>query len=499
MHNDMILVLDFGAQQGRSIARKVRGEQVYCEVLPYDASLESIQARAPRGIILAGGTMDAFAPDAIECDPGVFDMDVPVLGMGYGARLLLRHLGGRRLKTVLSGQSAEIVFEDSPLFAGLSSTERYFERLDEHELPEGVVPIARTGDGLAVAFACENRYGTQFYAEQNDPDGFAVLRNFAQGICGCEPTWTIERFIDDAVADIRERMGDARRALIAISGGVDSAVCAALMHRAIGDRLCCLHVDTGLMREGETEMVMRLFRERMDITPIRVDASERFLNRLAGVYDPDEKRRVIDEEFLKIFQEEAHRLGDVDCLVQGTIYNDVLEADGRAKQSMGMVKDIGFGRLIEPVRRLFKEEVRQVGTTLGLPVELVGRQAFPGPGLAVRCMGEVTAHKLRMLRKADAIYSEAVAQAGLDRRIGQYFAVLTDVRTRDYSALGVECPGYTVALRAVNHLGAMSANAYRLPYDLLERVVERITSEVEGVNRVVYDITGKPPASIEWE
>lgn len=498
MDENRLLVLDFGARQGRSIARKVRGEQVYCEVLPCDAPIERILERRPKGLLLVGGAFDADAPGAPDCDRRVFDLDVPILGMGYGARILLKHLGGQRVKALIKGQTAQVQFEDSPLFAGLTESERYFERLDEQVLPEGAQAIAHTPEGAPVAFCAGNRFGIQFHVEQNDPDGFAILRNFAQGICGCAPTWNLSEFIDGAVEKIRAQVGEGR-ALVAISGGVDSAVCAALMHKAIGDDLYCLHVDTGLMRKGEIELVKRLFREQMGVALHLVDASERFLSRLTGIRDAREKRRIIAEEFLHIFEEEAAKAG-IETLVQGTNYNDVLDQQPTALGARRPPEagQAGFAALIEPVRPLFKEEVRQVAEMLGLPGELVNRQAFPGAGLAVRCMGEVSERKLLMLRKADAIYCEAIAQAGLDRRISQYFAVLTDVQTRG-SLEGAPTKGYTVALRAVNHSGDMSAGAYRLPYDLLERVVMRITTEVEGVNRVVYDVTGKPPATIEWE
>ncbi|NLG25823.1 MAG: glutamine-hydrolyzing GMP synthase [Clostridiales bacterium] len=504
MNGDMILILDFGGAQSHSVARKVRGEKVYCEVLPFDAPIERVRGRNPKGIILVGGSGDAFAPGAPDCDPAVYSSGLPMLAIGYGSRALLRAMGGRSRGPALTRQTMEVSFSPSPLFTGLTASERFIERLDLIDLPEGFSPIASgvaDGGGLTAAFSFEEKklYGMQFSAEQNDPDGLAILANFARGIAGCAPWWSMDVFIEQEVARIRERVGGGS-ALMGISGGVDSAVCAALMHRAIGRRMHCVYVDTGLMRKGETELVRRLFGEQMDMQLVVVDARERFLARLAGVTDPDQKRRAIGDEFVRAFEDEARTIGHVEFLVQGTIYPDVIQSFGATDSlMMGARGDAPlFEAVLEPVRALFKDEVRQVGEALGMSREIVGRQPFPGVGLALRCVGEVTERKLATLREADAIFREEIEAAGLDRRIWQYFAVLTDMRSVGVAPGGREY-GQVVALRAVSSVDATTAIAYRLPYDLLERVVSRITAEAPDVARVVYDVTGKPPAMIEWE
>ena len=491
MDNDQILILDFGGQQAQLMARKLRGERFFCEILPCETAAACVAARAPRGLVLAGGAGDPDDAGARHADAQVFALGIPVLAMGYGAREMALALGGKLLDTQISGRSAQISFSQSPLFEGLGESERFFSRVDSIELPEGFCAVAYAGGGLVPAFASEEKrlYALQFYAENNDPDGLQILANFAGGICGCEPWWSMEAFLERAQADICAQVGDGS-ALIAISGGVDSAVCAALMHRAIGDRLKCLYINTGLMRKGETALVTSTFRDALGMELICVDAGERVLKRLEGVIAPSAKREVVEQEVMRVFEEEARALGHVDCLCQGTIYPDVLSGATRCAP--------GFDRCVEPLRLLFKDEVRQLGEVLGMPRELTQRQPFPEPGLAVRIVGEVTREKLDMLRQADAIFREEVADAGLDRRIWQYFAVLTDIRTltlRD----GVACQEYAVALRAVSSQDALAFNAYRMPYDLLERVTQRVTREVVGVNRVLYDVTGRASSSIEWE
>lgn len=506
MNNNMILILDFGGSQGQSIARKVRGERVYCEVVPYDVSIDVVREKNPRGIMMVGNSCDVSEDTPNGCAQAVYLLGVPILAMGSAALILARDMGARLMGPVMDKRTAQISFTDSPLFGGLGDTDRYFERVDALELPEGFSPIA-SGSGLTAAFACESRklYALQFFPEQNDPDGLAIIHNFCIDICECEPTWSMDAFIERELTHIRETVGSGR-ALLAISGGVDSSVCAALMHRAIGRQLVCLHVDTGLMRKGETAMVDRMFKQHMDMNLICVDASERFLEKLRGVTDPECKRRIIDEEFIRVFEDEALKLGKIDFLVQGTIYPDVIEtfdASGRSGRvhhniAGGLPEKIGFQAVIEPVRDLFKDEVRAVGMALGLPAELIHRQPFPGPGLAVRTLGEVTREKLDILREADAIFREEIVAAGLDKRIWQYFAVLLDARSTGIRN-GERSYDHAVALRAINSFDAMSASVYRLPYDLLERVTIRITTEVPGINRVVYDLTCKPPATIEWE
>ena len=502
MFGDKVLILDFGGAQAQSVARKVRGERVYCEVLPCDAPLEQIRQAGARGILLAGGGQ--ADEDARRCDPRVFSLDLPVLAMGYSARLMASELGGKLLGVLAEDRAVEISFAECALFEGVGESDRYLERVEAIELPEGFQALAFSAGGLVPAFGSDERrmYALQFYPEINDPDGLKILANFAVGICGCAPEWSVDRFVERELDKIRETVGDGR-VLMAISGGVDSSVCAALMHRAVGENLTCLYVNTGLMRKGETELVMRAFRDQLGMDLLCVDATDRFLSRLKGVTDPREKRSAVDDEMMRVFADEARALGPFDCLVQGTIYPDVIGGGRRgglhAAEHKPMLADgIEFSKILEPLRVLFKDEVRQVGEVLEIPRELISRQPFPGAGLAIRCMGEVTQQKLRILREADAIFRGEIADAGLDRRIWQYFAILTDghcAETHD----GERVCEYVVALRAVSSQDAVSAYAYRMPYDLLERVVQRITTEVPAVSRVVYDITSKPTAGIEWE
>lgn len=500
---DKLLILDMGGTQSQSIARRLRGESVYCEIAAGDISAEKVREKEPKGLVLVGGMRDASAADAPDCAQEIYEMGLPMLCLGYGARIAAKHFGAQLHGAVLEERPAHIEFGEDPIFAGLSECDRFIDRADAWTLPEDFVSIA-AGDGFDAAFACPQRqmWGMQFYPESNDPDGLQILANFAD-ICGCAREWTIEQFISDQIDAICAQVGDGH-ALIAISGGIDSAVCAALMHKAIGERMHCVHVDTGLMRKDEAAMIARVFSE-MGVDLRFVSAQERFLNVLRGVTDPEEKRRLIGREFVRVFEEEAEKIGEVEHLAQGTIYPDVLSSggDGRAvfksrHNVAGMPEKMRFKSVVEPLRALFKDEVRRLGSALGLPEEMVRRQPFPGPGLAVRCIGEVTREKLEILREADAIFREEIAKAGLDKRIWQYFAVLTDMQSvgvRD----GVRTYDHTVALRAINFIDAANVTAVRLPYDLLETCVSRITSEVPGVNRVVYDITGKPPATVEWE
>lgn len=487
-----------GGQQGRLIARKVRGEGVYCEVLPYDAPKESIVKRAPKGIIVAGGAGDPYGEQARTLPDYVYDMGLPILGIGYGAGVLLRRAGGHLKNTVFGRGTAQVTFLDSPLFAGLTQSERLMDRVDDVALPESCRPAATLEDGKIAAFEETERrvWGMQFMPEQNDPDGLMILRNFAVNICGCEGNWNIDTFLESELTYIRRKVGEGR-VLMTLSGGVDSSVCAALLNRAIGDRLICLYVDTGLMRSGENAQVAGAIASIPGITLRKVDASARFLERLKGVRDAAVKRRVVMDELCRVFLGYAKDLGWVECIAQGTTYDDVLSLDGKMDAMHALASESGrFPITLEPVCRLFKDEVRLLGDALGLPPELTRQQSFPGPGLALRCLGDVTEERLTMLRRADGIFREEIEAAGLEKRIRQYFAVLTDLETGD--AYGRA--GCTLALRAVNWTGGFTtATAYRLPYDLLERVVDRVTREVPGVNRVVYDLTGKPPAGIEWD
>lgn len=498
MPGDMILVVDYGGTQVQSTARKLRGDQVYCEILPPDAAPGLLADPNVKGILLVG------EPDeAQEVGEALYTAGLPVLALGACARRLCVAMGGKALAAQIEARTAQITFADSALFDGLIESDRYFDRVDMLELPDGCDAIAFSPGGVVPAFSDEEKkiYGLQFYAETNDPDGLRILSNFARGVCGCTPWWSMEAF----AAEFEERMNaefPTGTALLAISGGVDSSVCAAIMHRAIGDRLKCVFVDTGLMRLGEREIVKKVFLDDLGLDFVIVDAADRFLGRLQGISDPEQKREAVADEMMHVIANEARGFGKIDCLVQGTIYPDVLSAkssdSGCPKDTTALMDHIEFDLLVEPLRMLFKDEVRELGEVLGLPKEIISRQPFPEAGLAVRCIGEVTRERLDMLGRADAIFREEIADAGLDRRIWQYFAVLTGCKSygmRD----GKPSYEYAIALRAVSSQDAISAYAYRLPYDLLERVVARITTEVEGVNRVLYDATGKPPAMIEWE
>ena len=472
----------------------LRGDSIYCEITRPEKALKRLENS--RGIIIAGEGSEEF-------DPALLNAGVPVMAMGSAARSMCNMLGGQVLGTQLENRTSLISFEYSQLFDGIMESERYFDRVDMLELPVGFKPVAYIDGGTVAAFADEEKrlYGLQFYAENHDIDGIRMLSAFAREICGCEAWWSLHTFADDAIAELREKIGGGT-ALMSISGGVDSTVCAALVYKAIGANLKCLYVNTGLMRKGEPELVKHNFSERLGLELITVDASERFLARLKGITDADEKRAVVRDEMLNVVADEAAKLGKVDYFVQATIYPDVLEMDNvdssAASDRRTLMDHIEFEHLAEPMRRLFKDEVRRLGDVLGMPQELIGRQPFPEAGLAVRCMGEVTREKLAILGSADDIFRSEIKEAGLDRRIWQYFVVLPDITTNGLDDNGVN-RGYMAALRAVSSKDALSANYVRLPYDLIERVVERITGEIPQINRVVYDVTGKPPALIEWE
>lgn len=511
MQHEAILILDFGGQYNQLIARRVRDQQVYCEVLPYNTPLKKIKHRNYRGIIFTGGPRSAAFADAPRCAPEIFELGIPILGICYGAQLMAVLLGGA-VETPDKREYGNVplkIEEDSLLFSDVPAATSCWMSHTDHisVLPAGFAKTAET-ESCPVA-AMENRkqkfYAVQFHPEvQHTPQGNQMLRNFLFAVCGCRGDWKMKTFISDSVARIKQQTG-GRKVLCALSGGVDSSVAAVLVHKAVADKLTCIFVDHGLLRKGEGDAVEKLFREQYEINLIRVNAQERFLKHLAGITDSESKRKIIGEEFIRVFEQEAKKLGTVDFLVQGTIYPDVIESgsgDAAVIKSHhnvgGLPEDIGFEAIIEPLRDLFKDEVRQVGLELGIPEKLVWRQPFPGPGLAIRIMGEVDEEKLIILREADAIFREEIFRAGLDREIHQYFAVLTGIRS--VGVMGDERTyDYTIALRGVTTTDFMTADWARIPHDLLARISNRIVNEVRQVNRIVYDITTKPPATIEWE
>ena len=510
---EKILILDFGGQYNQLIARRVREQQVYCEVHPGSMPLEEIRRFDPIGVIFTGGPHSVYLPDAPRPDPGVFSLGVPILGICYGCQLLAHLLGGE--VTPAQDDAAreygktETRFEtDCALFSGLPETSVTWMSHGDYlaRVPEGFRPTARSAACPTAAICDEARrfYGVQFHPEVNHTEfGREMLRKFLYTVCGAHGEWTMADFRRRAVEAVRERVG-AGRVLLALSGGVDSSVLAALLSEAVGEQLTCIFVDHGLLRKNEGEEVEAAFAGRK-LNFHRVNAQSRFLDRLRGVTEPEEKRRAIGEEFIRVFEAEAHHIGAVDFLAQGTIYPDVIEsglgeaAVIKSHHNVGGLPDtVDFKEILEPLRMLFKDEVRDLGRALGLPESLVSRQPFPGPGLAIRVIGEVTAEKLALLREADAIFREEMASAGFDRTASQYFAVLTNLRS-----VGVMGDGrtydYAVALRSVQTSDFMTADWSRLPYELMDRVSVRIVNEVSGVNRVLYDITSKPPATVEYE
>ena len=512
-NHQLVLVLDFGGQYNQLIARRVREHNVFCEVKPYKTSIEEIKAMNPIGIIFTGGPNSVYEETSPKCDPALFDLGIPVLGICYGCQLMAHTLGGQVTAAQEDtareyGKTRTFYNTGCKLFKGLPAEGISWMSHGDYmaKVPEGFELVAHTDACPTAAIANEARgfYGVQYHPEVNHTEnGSLMLKNFLYEICHAKGDWTMEDYCRTAIAAIREKVGDGK-VLLALSGGVDSSVAAALLAEAVGRQLTCVFVDHGLMRLNEADEVEAAF-AKWDLQFVRVDAEDRFLAKLAGVEEPEGKRKIIGEEFIRVFEEEAKKIGAVDFLAQGTIYPDVIESGTdeastiKSHHNVGGLPDfVDFKEILEPLRLLFKDEVRQLGRELGLPEYLVTRQPFPGPGLAIRIIGEITKEKADTLRLADAIYRQEIAAAGEDKNINQYFAVLTNTRS-----VGVMGDGrtydYTLALRAVTTSDFMTADWARIPYDVLDKISVRIVNQVPGINRIVHDITSKPPATIEWE
>ena len=513
-NHQFVLVLDFGGQYNQLIARRVRECGVYCEVKPYTTPLAELKAMNPIGIIFTGGPNSVYLDTSPQVDPEIFTWGVPILGICYGCQLMAHNLGG-----LVTPAQEDTAREYGKTVTYYDTSCRLFQDLPEQgiswmshgdymaKVPDGFALVGHTDMCPNAAIADEVRgfYGVQYHPEVNHTEnGLGMIRNFLYAVCHAKGDWTMGDYCRTAIASIREKVGDGK-VLLALSGGVDSSVAAALLAEAVGSQLTCVFVDHGLMRLNEGDEVEQAF-SKWDIQFIRVDAEARFLGKLDGVDDPESKRKIIGEEFIRVFEEESKKIGAVDFLAQGTIYPDVVESGLGGESTVikshhnvgGLPDCVDFKDIVEPLRRLFKDEVRQLGLELGLPEQLVWRQPFPGPGLAIRGIGEITEEKLSILRDADAIFREEMALAGLDRTTSQYFAVLTDLRS--VGVMGDERTyDYTLALRAVQSQDFMTATWSRIPYDLLDKISGRIVGEVKHINRIVYDITSKPPATVEWE
>ena len=514
MDREMVIVIDFGGQYNQLVARRVRECNVYCEIYSYKTDIEKIKAMNPKGIILTGGPNSCYEPGAPSCTDELFNLGIPVLGLCYGAQLMMHVLGGKVEKAPVReyGKTEVMVETSSPLFTDVTpNTICWMSHFDYiSKVAPGFDICAHTAD-CPVA-AAENRdknlYAIQFHPEVlHTQEGTKMLSNFVRGVCGCSGDWKMDAFVENTIKEIRAKVGNGK-VLLALSGGVDSSVAAGLLSRAIGKQLTCVFVDHGLLRKNEGDEVEQVFgpNGQFDLNFIRVNAQERYYSKLAGVTEPEQKRKIIGEEFIRVFEEEAKKIGAVDFLAQGTIYPDVVEsglggesAVIKSHHNVGGLPDyVDFKEIIEPLRNLFKDEVRKAGLELGIPEKLVFRQPFPGPGLGIRIIGEVTAEKVRIVQDADYIYREEIAKAGLDRSIGQYFAALTNMRS--VGVMGDERTyDYAVALRAVNTVDFMTAEAAEIPFYVLQTVMSRIINEVRGVNRVFYDLTSKPPGTIEFE
>ncbi len=510
-NKELILILDFGGQYNQLIARRVRECNVYSEVVPFNISIEKIKEKNPKGIIFTGGPASVYGENSPKCDKKIFELGIPILGICYGMQLISQTLGGNvaSASTREYGETNVNIDNTSLLFDGFDNTNIFLMSHTDYveTVPNGFKKIAYTSvcPNAAMENPDKKIYGIQFHPEVNNSvNGTQVIKNFLFNVCNCSGDWKMSSFVEDSIKTLKEKIGD-KKALCALSGGVDSSVAAVLLSKAIGKNLTCIFVDHGLLRKNEGDEVEEIFTKNYDLNFIRVNAKDRFLNKLAGVTDPETKRKIIGEEFIRVFEEESKKIGTVDFLVQGTIYPDVIES-GLGKSAVikshhnvgGLPDYVDFKEIIEPLRNLFKDEVRKTGLELGIPENLVYRQPFPGPGLAIRVIGDITDDKLNILKDADYIFREEIAKAGLHRNINQYFAVLTNLKS--VGVMGDERTyDYTVALRAVETTDFMTGVWSKIPYEVLEKVSSRIVNEVKHVNRVVYDITSKPPATIEWE
>ncbi len=512
IHEEKILILDFGSQYTQLIARRIREHKVYCEIHPYNISLERIRDFSPRGIILSGGPSSTYGSSAPHVDKGVFDLQVPSLGICYGMQEIAEQLGGAvgHSEQREFGMASLTSLKDDPLWEGLNFPEQVWMSHGDKvlSLPEGFTAIGETENAAIAAFANQQRkaWGLQFHPEVvHTTPGRQVLKNFLFSICDCHGLWDMHSFIETTIAEVRAQVGSGK-VILGLSGGVDSSVAALLLHKALGDQLTCIFVNNGVLRQNEATDVQEMYGRHFNMNLRYVDASQSFLVLLAGVSDPEKKRKIIGNEVIRVFEDEAHSIEGVDFLAQGTLYPDVIESVSfkgpsaviKSHHNVGGLPEHMKLELVEPLRELFKDEVREVGRELGLPSEVVDRHPFPGPGLAIRVIGEITEARLNILRQADAVFIEEIRKAGLYNEIWQAFAVLIPVKT--VGVMGDERTyEKVIAIRAVNSVDGMTADWFRMPYDLLGRIANRIINEVRGVNRVVYDISSKPPGTIEWE
>ncbi len=519
LKGQIIVILDFGSQYSELIARRIRETQVYSEVLSYRTTADHLRQLKPKGIILSGGPNSVYSDYAPHCDPEIWELGIPILGVCYGMQLMVNQLGGKVIKAERGEYGKASLYIDDPTDL-LTNVEEGTTMWMSHgdsvtTMPDGFKILAHTDNTPCAAIADHDKklYGVQFHPEVvHSQGGLALVRNFVYHICECEPTWTTAAFVEESIEEIRARVGD-KRVLLALSGGVDSSTLAFLLYKAIGEQLTCVFIDQGFMRKLEPERLLKLFKEQFHIPVEYVNARERFISAIAGVTDPEEKRRRIGHEFINVFEETSKGLGHFDYLAQGTLYPDVIESadtnvDPKTGERVavkikshhnvgGLPKDLRF-KLVEPLRKLFKDEVRKVGRSIGLPEEIVRRQPFPGPGLAIRILGEVTPERLNILRDADLIVRQEINQRGLYNEVWQAFAVLLPIRS--VGVMGDKRTyAYPIVLRIVTSEDGMTADWARIPYDILEAISNRIVNEVKGVNRVVYDITSKPPGTIEWE